>query len=49
MSQLFASDDQNIGVSTSASVLPMSIQGLISLKIDWFDLLPVQGALRSLL
>ena len=27
MSQLFASDDQNIGVSASASVLPTSIQG----------------------
>ena len=33
MSQLFASDDQNTGVSASASVLPMSIQGW-SLKID---------------
>ena len=39
MSQLFASDDKSIGVSASASVLPMSIQdcfplglaGLISL------------------
>ena len=27
MSQLFASDDHNTEVSTSASVLPMSIQG----------------------
>ena len=27
MSQLFTSGDQNIGVSASASVLPMNIQG----------------------
>ena len=33
MSQLFASDDQNIGVSASASVLPMSIQGLFPLAL----------------
>ena len=33
MSQLFASDDQNIGVSTSASVLPMSIQGWFPLRL----------------
>ena len=46
MSQLFTSDDQNTG--TSASVLPMSIQGYF-LKIDWFDLLAVQGTFRSLL
>ena len=31
MSQVFASGDQNIGVSASASVLPMNIQ-------DWFPL-----------
>ena len=42
MSQLFTSGDQNIGASASAS-------GLISLKIDWFDLLAVQGIIRSLL
>ena len=47
MSQLFTSDDQNTGVSASASVLPINIQ-LISLKIDWFDLLAVQETLRSL-
>ena len=45
MSQLFTSDDQNTGASASASVLP----GLISLKIDWFDLLTGQGTLGSLL
>ena len=47
MSQLFTSDDQNTGVSASASVLPINIQ-LISLKTDWFDLLAVQETLRSL-
>ena len=47
MSRLFASDDQITGVSASASVLT-EYSGLISLKIDWFDL-AVQGTLRSLL
>ena len=42
----FASDDQNTGVSVTASVLPMSIE-LISLKIDQFDLLAVQGTQKS--
>ena len=37
MSWLFASGDQNIGASASASVLPMEYSGLISPKIDWFD------------
>ena len=27
----------------------MSIQGLVSLKVDWFDLLAVQGTVKSLL
>ena len=47
MSQLFASGGQNIGAS--ASGLPMDILGLISYRIDWFDLLAVQGTLKSLL
>ena len=47
MSQFFASGSQSIGVSASASVLPMNI--LISFRIDWFDLLAVQGTLKSLL
>ena len=47
MSQLFASGGQNIGVSASASVLPMNIQGWF--RIDWFDLLAVQRTLKSLL
>ena len=44
-SQLFASGGQSIGAS--ASVLEYS--GLISFRIDWFDLLAVQGSLQSLL
>ena len=46
MSQLLASGDQNTGAS--ASVLPMNIQGWFPFKIDWFNLLAVQGTLRSL-
>ena len=49
MSQLFASGDQSIGASASASVLPMNIQELISFRINWFDLLAFQGTLKSLL
>ena len=47
MSQVFASDDQSTGASASASVLPINISGLISFRIDWFDLLAVQGTLKS--
>ena len=52
MSWLFASGGQSIGASASASVLPMmSFQypGLISFRIYWFDLLTVQGTLKSFL
>ena len=49
MSQFFTSGGQSIGVSALASVLPMNIQWLISFKIDWLDLLAVQGTLKSLL
>ena len=48
MSWLFASGGQSIGASASESVLP-EYSGLISFKIDWFDLLAVQGTLKSLL
>ena len=49
-SQLFASGGQSIGVSASASVLPVNIySGLISFRIDWLDLLAVQRMLKSLL
>ena len=51
MSQLFASGGQSIGVSASTSVLPMNThpKGLISFRMDWFDLLAVQGTLKGLL
>ena len=49
MSQFFASGGQCIGVSASASVLPMNTQDwLISFRMDWLDLLAVQGTLKSL-
>ena len=48
MIQLFASGGQSIGAS--ASVLPMSeYSRLISFRMDWLDLLAVQGTLKSLL
>ena len=46
MSWLFSSGGQSIGAS--ASVLPMNT-GLIYFKIDWFDVLAVQGSLKRLL
>ena len=49
MSQFFASDGQSTGVSASASVLPMNIQGLMSFRMNWLDLLAVQGTLKGLL
>ena len=49
MSQLFASGGQSIGVSASASVLPMNIQDWFPLGWTWLDLLAVQGTLKSLL
>ena len=48
VSPLFTSDDQNIGVQLQHSP-SYEYSGLISLKIDWFDLLTVRGTLRSLL
>ena len=48
MSQLFTSGGQSIGASASATILPMNL-GLISFRIDWFDLLAVQDTLKSLL
>ena len=44
MSQFFASGGLSIGVSASALVLPISIQDF---RIDWFDLLAVQGTLKE--
>ena len=47
MSQFFISFGQSIGVSASTSVLPINVQNWFPL--DWFDLLAVQGTLKSLL
>ena len=46
MSQFFASGGESIGVSASASVLPMNTQDF---RIDWLNLFAVQGTLKSLL
>ena len=47
MNQLFESGGQSI--ATSASVLPMNIQDWFPLGLTGFDLLAVQGTLKSLL
>ena len=47
MIQFFVSGGQSIGVSASASVFPMNNSGLISFRMDWLDLLTVQGTLKS--
>ena len=49
MSQFFVSGGRKIRVSVSVSVLPVNIQGLISFRNDWLDLLAFQGTLKSLL
>ena len=49
MSQLFTPGGQSIGVTASTSVLSMNTQDYISFRMDWFDLLAVQGTLKSLL
>ena len=47
---LFTSGGQSIGVSFSFSIIPSKeYSGLISFRIDRFDLLVFQGALKSLL
>ena len=48
-SQLFASDGQSMGVSASASILPMNIQDWFPLEWTGLDLLAVQRTLKSLL
>ena len=45
MNRLFTSGGHSIGVSAS----PNEYLGLISFRIDWFNLLAVQGTLKSLL
>ena len=52
MSQFFISGGQSIGASASASTeysASNEYSGLTSFKMDWFDLLAVQGTLKSLL
>ena len=44
----FASGGQSIGASASTCP-PSEHPGLISFRMDWLDLLAVQGALKSLL
>ena len=46
MSQLFASGGQNIGISALTSVLPNP--GLISFRMDWLDLLALQGSTNNI-
>ena len=50
MSQLFISGGQSTGASVLASISPSNeYSGLNSFRIDWFDLLAVQGTFKSLL
>ena len=49
MSQFFTSGGQTIGVSVSASVLPVNVQDRFPVGLTGFDLLAVQGTLKSLL
>ena len=50
MGQLFTSGGQSIGVSFSFNISPSNeYSGLISFKMDWLELLAVQGTLKSLL
>ena len=48
MTQLFTWGGQSTGVSALASFLPKKSQGwLISLRMDWLDLLALQGTLQE--
>ena len=49
MSQFFPSGGQSIGVSASTISPSNGHSGLISFRMDWVDLLAVQGTLKSLL
>ena len=49
MSQFFMSGGQSIGVSASASVLPVNTQDWSPFRMNWLDLLAVQGTLKGLL
>ena len=48
VSQFFTSVGQSIGVSASASVLPMNIKNWFPLQVTDWNLLAVQGTLKSL-
>ena len=48
LSQLFTLGGQSIGVSASTSVLPLKLRTDL-FRMDWLDLLAVQGTLKSLL
>ena len=48
MSQSFLSGGQSIGASASASSPSNKYSGLICFRIDWLDLIAVQGTLKSL-
>ena len=50
VSQLFSWGGQSPGVSFSFNIIPSKeIPGLISLRMDWLNLLAVQGTLKNLL
>ena len=49
MSQLFVCGGQSTGVSAFNIVPSKEIPGLFSFRMDWLDLLAVQGTLKSLL
>ena len=47
MSQLFTSGGQNLKSFSFSNSPSNECSGLISFRIDWFDLLGVQGTLKS--
>ena len=49
MSQLFSWGGQSTGVFSFSIIPSKEIPGLISFRMDWLDLLVVQGTLKSLL
>ena len=49
MSQLFARGGQSTGVLAFSIIPSKEVPGLISFRMDWLDLLAVQGTLKSLL
>ena len=49
LSQLFAWGSQSTGVISFSIIPSKEIPGLISFRMDWLDVLAVQGTLKSLL